>query len=266
MARVVQFSGVCDASYWPQLTSRATPGGRYFALASNFDTLICPVDLVQLPSWIGEAAVPPSSTWFDERNASDLASASPTLLSLVLPPSCLGCANVSESGSGDFGNAEFGSGQAIPQPECPCDNSSLGSPLYLAAHNVVAEDSLQSVYARGAWHHVLGIHPPTRVSCEVRVGGTAWRCFVAAAVGTAVGVVAIAAIAACLLVLRWRGRRRLFVHADSWGDGTGAHTHAEDQGRGDAASQAARLPTVGKPGLRESLLGAIDSGDPLPVN
>lgn len=56
VARVVQFSGPCDPSEWPQKLKSATPANRFFAMASYYDHF-CDWEGKQVPAWWGEGIV-----------------------------------------------------------------------------------------------------------------------------------------------------------------------------------------------------------------
>ena len=135
VARVSQFAGVCDTSFWPSTTQRATPSERYYALASSFDSRICPTLAVQARSWRAEGA--PSPTWFSLQNYSD-GGLSPTLISTALPNGCDVC---------------------LPAllPNCACNDGSNAS-LSLLGHECVAQ---QKGFSSGPWQHVLGVNAPS---------------------------------------------------------------------------------------------------------
>uniref|UniRef100_A0A7S1MM99 Chlorophyllase n=1 Tax=Alexandrium catenella TaxID=2925 RepID=A0A7S1MM99_ALECA len=59
VARVVQFSGVCDRSDWTaKLGPPVTPASRFYGFASRWD-VTCPTNEQQLASWRAEGGLPP---------------------------------------------------------------------------------------------------------------------------------------------------------------------------------------------------------------
>mmetsp|Transcript_58524 Transcript_58524/g.171211 ORF Transcript_58524/g.171211 Transcript_58524/m.171211 type:complete len:339 (-) Transcript_58524:39-1055(-) len=92
LARVVQFSGVCDLSDWTRrLGPPATPEGRFFGFASSYDSLLCPVP-AQVYAWRAEGALPEGS-WPVQLGIGDSLAIrslgnSHTVISSILPPGC----------------------------------------------------------------------------------------------------------------------------------------------------------------------------------
>jgi len=94
LARVVQFSGVCDRSNWTSsLGPPMTPPSRFYGLASSWDTLLCPSFTSQVLSWFAEGSLqggdwPHGIGIRDNLTVANL-HGSHHVLSYILPP--IGC-------------------------------------------------------------------------------------------------------------------------------------------------------------------------------
>eukprot|EP00930_Biecheleria_cincta_P070046 TRINITY_DN57717_c0_g1_i1.p1 TRINITY_DN57717_c0_g1~~TRINITY_DN57717_c0_g1_i1.p1 ORF type:complete len:366 (-),score=46.32 TRINITY_DN57717_c0_g1_i1:120-1193(-) len=89
VARVVQFSGPCDPSDWPQILHSNTPSSRFFAMASSGDHIMCDWKQKQIPIWIMEGMVSTErpAAIFDEQNLTSYDPASSqAVISFIKPP------------------------------------------------------------------------------------------------------------------------------------------------------------------------------------
>lgn len=132
LARVVQFSGVCDRSNWTaSLGPPATPASRFFGLASAWDTLLCPTFMRQISSWKAEGALP-NNSW---------------------PLSLHVTANFTTTSLGD-------SHTVVSDIDIPgCDMAHFNQTCDMMAHDstVMSWPDMMSPYADGLWQALCGI-------------------------------------------------------------------------------------------------------------
>lgn len=132
LARVVQFSGVCDRSDWTtSLGAPATPPSRFFGMASAWDTMLCPTFLVQASHWRAEGLE--QRDWW------------PVSLSMK--------ANLSAT---DLGGSHTVI-SSVPIPDC--DMRKFNTDCDMKAHDSTALnwDGMRSPYADGIWQSLCGV-------------------------------------------------------------------------------------------------------------
>jgi hypothetical protein len=146
-ARVIQFTGPCDASDWPvKMAPAKTPGDRFFAFGSGLD-MKCLVEQRQLPAWRAQGALKENEAPVKVTHANGLASAATSIrrgkqvvLSYIQPPRC---AHHAGTLGGEL------SGDLIS-----CAHDSVALNTWKAGD----DDDLEKVpYAKGLWQALVGV-------------------------------------------------------------------------------------------------------------
>jgi hypothetical protein len=148
-ARVIQFTGPCDASDWPvKLAPPRTPGDRFFAFGSGND-LKCLVAERQIPAWRAQGALEKGEEPIKVEHANGLLSAASSVrhgkqvvVSYIQPPRC---AHHEGTISGNMG------GDLVS-----CAHDSVALNTWPGGES--GDDTLKVPYAKfGLWQALLGV-------------------------------------------------------------------------------------------------------------